>query len=152
MEKILKGIEGESDPEKRSAAVYRRLVELDNERNRRYYRAGKGRYLVPLESVLKSNEGDKDIVSETFLSDHGEGVERMISEIDGEEIGEEDRKSNLLSSVALVAALMPEALWTLLLVVKNSTNRKESIWEMRKGQDKNTTRLIKNMSEILRSC
>ena len=130
----------------------------EQDRNYAYYKTGKGRNLIPIEAILRrdhdSNVPDDDkFESSKYESDCGVGASRIYDAVDNAESdAEEDRKLLILAASALIAAAYPHLLYTFLLILKNDTNRKESIWELRKATTKNSTQLVKNIVEILRTC
>ena len=73
--------------------------------------------------------------SEAWLSDHGEGVERMLDEIDGAE-GRYERCSRL--AMAHCRRNAPWAAPTLRQILRNGTNRRESICELMKIRHRGT--------------
>ena len=73
---------------------------------------------------MRINES-KDVL----MSDNGEGVERMLDEIDG--VGNlYERRAN--AAREFIRRNAPRLLPVLNLIIKNGSNRKESIWSMLK--------------------
>ena len=132
-------------------SVYCRLDRLYRMSEYDYTRRGKGRHLVPLDIGQDEESGDDDqFSSPAWEGDNNAGVERMIAELDNEIPDQNEHREQFLATAAIVAAVAPHALYTLCLIVKNGTNRKESIWELqrltsvteRKRQGKNTCAIL----------
>ena len=76
---------------------------------------------------------------ESWYSDNGKGAEDIISACDGDTPGGELAQSVLLKRAReKVRYAAPELLEVFNLVVKNGTNRKESIWELMRTSGKRT--------------
>ena len=137
--------------------VYQREQKLERDRNRDYYKRGKGRNLVPLGKILPKEAPDgslnDDENQERFVSDRYAGVERMISAIDQSEQDEYDAREKMLATVAIIAAVAPHLVVPLLLILKNGNNRKESVCELKQlGSERKATRQCKNTVALLKRC
>ena len=123
----------------------------EKERNLRFFTHGKGRHWR-FGCFDAADEDPDNFVSPRFESDNGEGVERIIAEIDGEVPTLEEYRLRFISFAALVAAIAPHALFTLLLILKNRNQKEKSICEMLQNQAVSTRRRGENMSAILKHC
>lgn len=126
--------------------VYREEWLREYDRNRRFFKVGKGRMLISLDQMLEGLENES--AEPSWCSDNGAGVERMIAELDGEIPTAEDHRLRFLIAAAVVAAVVPSALSTFLLIVKNGNNRKESIWALARYHRKNGKQPRKNIIAI----
>lgn len=72
---------------------------------------------------------------EEMFSDHGEGVERMIDEIDGRFTTDYYRR-RANAAIKFASRNAPQIVPTLRLILKNGSNRRESIWSLMKNRQR----------------
>ena len=105
-------------PEMRKAYAEERKLEYD--RNRSFFGPkGKGRRLVMYEGGVFAN----------MVGDGGSAAKTMYRTIDDVMSRTRERhRQKLLAAIKKIQKECPKALYTFLLILKNGSNRKESIW------------------------
>ena len=119
--------------------AYERALARERERERKHRATEQGWF----ESAALSLDAMPDLDTdecESWLSDGGRGAETIRSEAPETEDAGDTRRKRLNRARMAVTRNMPECLTTFRLVIKNGTNRKESIWELMKGQPNGTRR------------
>ena len=118
-------------PEMRRA--YERERKLERDRDKWYYNHGKGRYNLPLSTVLgeretSDNPDDESGQSSKFVSDGGRAAQTMYDLVN--EVftcTRQVHREKLVAAIKKIKRECPKALYTFLLIIKNGKNRKESI-------------------------
>ena len=110
--------------------VYRRCLKMERDRERSCRNAKKRillKCIVHIDVDFSEAEARDD--SPTWLSDNGAGVEAIIAHCDGET--SETRHERILRNARRkLKRAHPELVEVFDLIVKNGSNRKESIWTM----------------------
>ena len=120
-------------------SAYERALARERERERKRRAREQGRF----ESAALSLDAMPDLDTdecESWLSDGGRGAEAIRGETPEPEDGADTRRRRLNRARMAVTRNMPECLTTFRLVIKNGTNRKESIWELMKERPNGTRR------------
>ena len=121
--------------------AYERALKREQERERKRRATEQGRF----ESAALSLDAMPDLETdecESWLTDGGQGAEAIRGETPEPEDADDTRRKRLNRARMAVTRNMPECLTTFRLVIKNGTNRKESIWELMKEQPNGTRRNI----------
>ena len=119
--------------------AYERALARERERERKRRATAQGRF----ESAALSLDAMPDLDTdecESWLTDGGRGAEAIRGETPEPEDGADTRRKRLNRARMAVTRNMPECLTTFRLVIKNGTNRKESIWELMKERPNGTRR------------
>ena len=120
-------------------SAYERALARERERERKRRATEQGRF----ESAALSLDAMPDLDTdecESWLTDGGRGAEAIRGETPEPEDGADTRRKRLNRARMAVTRNMPECLTTFRLVIKNGTNRKESIWELMKERPNGTRR------------
>lgn len=100
-------------------------LERDRERSRRKSKQGQFEAdFVSLDEIAARPDADR------LLSDHGAAEERMVAHLDGEPC---EREKRLRRARERLRRAHPELVEVFNLIVKNGSNRKESIWQLMKS-------------------
>ena len=119
--------------------AYERALAREQDRERKHRATEQGRF----ESAALSLDAMPDLDTdecESWLTDGGRGAEAIRGETPEQEDGADTRRKRLNRARMAVTRNMPECLTTFRLVIKNGTNRKESIWELMKERPNGTRR------------
>ena len=110
--------------------VYRRCLKMERDRERSCRNAKKRIHLKCIVHIdVDFSEAEARDDSPTWLSDNGAGVEAIIAHCDGET--SETRQERILRNARRkLKRAHPELVEVFDLIVKNGSNRKESIWTM----------------------
>ena len=120
-------------------SAYERALARERERERKRRATAQGRF----ESAALSLDAMPDLDTdecESWLTDGGRGAEAIRGETPEPEEGADTRRKLLNRARMAVTRHLPECLTTFRLVIKNGTNRKESIWELMKERPNGTRR------------
>ena len=118
---------------------YERGLVRERERERKRRTTAQGRFESAALSLDAMPDLDTD-ACESWLTDGGRGAEAIRGETSEPEDGADTRRKRLNRARMAVTRNMPECLTTFRLVIKNGTNRKESIWELMKERPNGTRR------------
>ena len=132
--------------------LYRHETRKQAERDRNYYNQGKGSRLLSLDLLPGVEGGEDDGVEPAWLSDEGRFVDDLVDLLDHPPLSADERRDIVHATAAYVATVMPHALPTLLLIIKNSGNRKDAICELRKYRTLNTSERLNYIGETLNCC
>ena len=122
--------------------AYERALTRERDRERKHRATEQGRFDAAALSLDAMPDLDTD-ECESWLTDGGHGAKSICGETpEQEEVTGDTRRKRLNRARMAVTRNMPECLTTFRLVIKNGTNRKESIWELMKGQPNGTRRNI----------
>ena len=116
-----------------------RALARERERERKRRATAQGRF----ESAALSLDAMPDLDTdecESWLTDAGRGAAAIRDETPEPEDTGDTRRKRLNRARMAVTRNMPECLTTFRLVIKNGTNRKESIWELMKERPNGTRR------------
>ena len=119
--------------------AYERALARERERERKRRATAQGRF----ESAALSLDAMPDLDTdecESWLTDAGRGAAAIRGETPEPEDSGDTRRKRLNRARMAVTRNMPECLTTFRLVIKNGTNRKESIWELMKERPNGTRR------------
>ena len=119
--------------------AYERALARERERERKRRATAQGQF----ESAALSLDAMPDLDTdecESWLTDGGRGADAIRGETPEPEDAGDTRRKLLNRARMAVTRNMPECLTTFRLVIKNGTNRKESIWELMKEQPNGTRR------------
>ena len=119
--------------------AYERALARERERDRKRRATAQGRFESAALSLDAMPDLDTD-ACESWLSDGGRGAEAIRGETPEPEDEADTRRKRLNRARMAVTRNMPECLTTFRLVIKNGTNRKESIWELMKERPNGTRR------------
>ena len=119
--------------------AYERALTRERDRERKHRATEQGRFDATALSLDAMPDLDTD-ECESWLTDGGCGAAAIRDETPEPEDADDTRRKRLNRARMAVTRNMPECLTTFRLVIKNGTNRKESIWELMKGQPNGTRR------------
>ena len=132
----------------KSSFWYCEKLERDRERSKR--NAQKREHLLDV-LYLDFEAAENWENSPSWLSDKGQGVERIIRACDGE-IGENFYLRQLESARRKVKRHLPKSLAVFDLVVENGSNRKESICRLALKKARNGTPPRSNIGDTSKNC
>ena len=120
-----------------SDAEYRKRLKLerDRERSRRKWRQGRFEASI---MHIDFDEAESRAASPSWLSDRGKGADAIIDAVDGE-TPENVYERRLNTARKRIVRHCPELLDVFNLIVKNGSNRKESIWWLMSKRRRNGT-------------
>ena len=111
--------------------VYRRCLKMERDRERSGRDTLQGAFEASFVHIDYGSENSRED-SPSWLSDNGKGVEDIVAACDGE-TGETRYGRLLRKARDHVRNKAPHLLEELNLIIKNGSNREESIWEMMKS-------------------
>ena len=112
---------------------YRKALKRESDRNRSRRKSQQGAFEA---SFVSFDQFPADAEKyESWYSDNGAGVDAIVAHCDRAELA---RSVMLKRAREKVRYATPELLEVFNLVVKNGTNRKESIWELMKTAERRT--------------
>ena len=119
---------------------YHKALKLEKVREWHQRKTRQGAFeasFVSLDAIAETHGGTDKLV---VLSDHGRGVESMVGELDGDEDALLSIRARRLEEARKrIMSEHPEWLEVFELIIKNGTNRKESIWQMTSKKLQNGT-------------
>ena len=120
-------------------SAYERALVRERDRERKHRATEQGRFDAAALSLDAMPDLDTD-ECESWLTDGGHGAESIRGETPEQEDTGDTRRKRLNRARMAVTRNMPECLTTFRLVIKNGTNRKESIWELMNERPNGTPR------------
>ena len=117
--------------------VYRQCQKRERDRERKWRIAKRTHDIRNTFRLVDFEKAEAAEESPAWLSDGGKGVEDIVAACDGEDAVDHYRRM-LESAREKVRRADPSLLEVFALVVRNGTNRKESIWELVKTSARRT--------------
>ena len=118
---------------------YQRALEREKIRERDWRKTKQGAFESSMQSLDAMMENSSQPDKMGMLSDSGRGVKRMLDELDGESEPHPNRLLRLKAARKRLKKHHPNWIEVFDLIVKNGTNRKESIWQMTSKKLQNGT-------------
>ncbi len=111
-------------------AAYLKALKMERDRERSARNAKKRAHLKSVVHIdVDFSEAEARDDSPPWLSDNGAGVEAIVSHCDGED-GESSYGRCIKKARERLRRAHPELVEVFNLIVRNGSNRKESIWQM----------------------
>ena len=129
----------EYDEIKRSVRSYAYCLRLEDKRNRSKQKSRQGKFessMLSLDLHRETVQEDSDFQT-SWESDHGNGAEAIVRHCDRVSTSKDgnDRNAILKRARMRIRRHAPEALETFNLIVRNGSNRRESIRTLAKSRD-----------------